>query len=65
MLDIKFIKENRELVEAAITNKKVKTEIDLGRLFDLHTKKSDLRTRLDELNAKMNQAAKERDIETG
>ncbi|MFT5179746.1 MAG: seryl-tRNA synthetase [Candidatus Paceibacteria bacterium] len=65
MLDIKFIKENREIVEKAIENKKVKGEINLDGLFELHNKRSDLRIRLDEVNTKRNQAAKEQNIEEG
>ncbi|MCB9806075.1 serine--tRNA ligase [Candidatus Nomurabacteria bacterium] len=65
MLDIKFIKENREIVEMAIKNKKTKGEIDLDLLFSLHSQKSELRTKLDEVNAQRNQAAKEQNIEKG
>ena len=35
MLDIKFIRENREIVELAIQNKKVKGEVNLDKLFEL------------------------------
>jgi seryl-tRNA synthetase len=65
MLDIKFIKENRELVENAIKNKKVKQEIDLDKLLELSDKKNDLQKQLEDLNQKRNQAAKEQDIEKG
>lgn len=65
MLDIKFIRENREVVEAAIKNKKVKDEINLDELIELHDKKSELRTKLDELNAQRNEAAKAQNIEEG
>ena len=63
MLDIKFIKENREIVETACKNKK--REVDVGNLLTLYEKKTELRRSLDELNQKRNQAAKERNIEEG
>jgi len=65
MLDIKFIRENKEIVEKAIQNKKVKTEIDLDHLLDLSTKRNELRQKIDLINAERNIAAKEQDIEKG
>lgn len=63
MLDIKFIKENREIVEAAIKNKN--RDVKLDDLFDAYGKRKDLRLKLDELNQKKNEAAKARNIEEG
>lgn len=65
MLDIKFIRENREIVEQAIKNKKVKQEVNLDELFTLHDQKSDLQKQVDEINTQRNQAAKEQDVENG
>ena len=64
MLDINFIKDNREVVEAAIKNKN-RGEVDLGRIFTLYDNLKALRTEVDELNAKKNQAAAARDVEAG
>jgi seryl-tRNA synthetase len=65
MLDIKFIRENKEIVENAIKNKKVKDEIDLDNLLSLADKKKELQQQLDDINAKRNEAAKVQDIEEG
>jgi len=65
MLDIKFIRENREIVEEAIKNKKVKEEIDLDRLFELSDRRAELRRKIDEVNTKRNSAAKEQNVELG
>lgn len=65
MLDIKFIKENKDIVEMAIKNKKTKGNIDLDELLKLHEEKTTLRQKLDEVNAGRNQAAKEQNIEEG
>lgn len=65
MLDIKFIRENREIVELAIQNKKVKGEVNLDKLFELADQRNKLRQQIDELNQKRNEAAKIKDIETG
>ncbi|QQR50077.1 serine--tRNA ligase [Candidatus Nomurabacteria bacterium] len=65
MLDIKFIKENKDIVTAAIKNKNIKAPIDLDRLFVLYDERQAKRTQLDELNQKRNLAAGERNIEEG
>jgi seryl-tRNA synthetase len=65
MLDIHFIKEHRDIIEAAIKNKKTKTEIDLGKLLDLYEKRKELQTKLDDTNAARNQAAQAQNIEEG
>lgn len=64
MLDIKFIKENRGLVEKAIADKKVEG-IDLDRLLALYDERKELRQKLDDLNAARNKAAKEQNHEEG
>jgi seryl-tRNA synthetase len=63
MLDIKFIKENKEIVATACKNKN--RDINLDELLALYEEKKSLRTELDELNKKRNEAAQARDIETG
>ena len=63
MLDIKFIKENREIVESAAKNKN--QEIDFDRLLSLYEEKKSLRTEVDNINQKRNEAQKNRNIEEG
>ncbi len=64
MLDIKFIKENRGIVEKAITDKK-KEAVDLDRVISLYENRSLLRGQIDDLNRQRNEAAAKRDIEAG
>ena len=63
MLDIKFIKENKDIVTAAIKNRN--RELDLDELLSVYETRKDLRKRVDETNQKRNQAAQERNIEVG
>lgn len=63
MLDIRFIKENKDIVATALKNKN--SNVDLDALLSLYEKRSDLRKRVDDINAKRNAAAKERNIEEG
>lgn len=63
MLDIKFIKENKEIVQTACCNKN--RDVNIDALLSLHEKKKELRTKLDELNQKRNTAQQNRDIELG
>lgn len=63
MLDIKFIKENKEIVATACRNKN--RDVNIDELLSLHEKKKELRTKLDELNQKRNTAQQNRDIELG
>lgn len=63
MLDIKFIRENKDVVAAAIKNKNRK--VDLDELIALHDKKKAAVLALDELNRKRNEAAKSRDAVRG
>ena len=63
MLDIKFIKDNKEIVQTACKNKN--RDIDIDELLRLYEERRGLRTSLDELNAKRNEAQKNRDIELG
>lgn len=65
MLDTKFIRENREIVEMAMRNKSVKEVVDLDELLSLADKKRDLNQKLSEINAKRNEAAKSQNIELG
>lgn len=64
MLDIKFIRENRDIVEKAIRDKKTEP-VDMDRMFGLYDERKALRSKLDELNAARNRASEERNIEEG
>lgn len=57
MLDIKFIKENAEKVKKAIADKRI--NLDLEKLLDLDTKRRDLLTEMESLQATKNQFSKE------
>ncbi len=63
MLDIKFIKENREIVENAAKNKN--RQIDFDKLLALYESKKSLRSELDNINQKRNEAQKTRNVEEG
>jgi len=65
MLDIKFIKENRDIVEQAIKNKKVIKAVDLDELISVYEERKDLKKQLDEINQKRNVAAQNRAVEEG
>jgi seryl-tRNA synthetase len=53
MLDIKFIRENKEKVRQAVINKKL--HLNLERLFDLDDKRKTLQQEIDELRKKRNE----------
>ncbi|MFH1186758.1 MAG: serine--tRNA ligase [Candidatus Levyibacteriota bacterium] len=63
MLDIKFIRENSKLVEKAARDKGA--EIDLDKILKIDTEQKALNTKVQELRAQRNKAAKERNIEEG
>src|SRR4051812_9636734 len=63
MLDIKFIKENKDIIAVAIKNKN--REVDLDELIRLYEDRKNLRQKIDELNQKRNEAARNRDNEKG
>jgi seryl-tRNA synthetase len=64
MLDIKFVKENRGIVEEAIKNKHSK-EVNLDELLAVYEERKELRNKLDELNQKRNIAAQNRAVDEG
>src|SRR3989344_51264 len=64
MLDIKFIRENKDLVAKAIKDKR-RPEVDLDKVLDLYDKRKTKRQELEELNRQRNIAAQERDNELG
>jgi seryl-tRNA synthetase len=64
MLDIKFIQENRDIVEKAIADKK-KDPIDLDRVLALADERKDLKQQISNTNQERNEAAQARDIERG
>ena len=63
MLDIKFIKDNKEIVAEALKNKN--REVDLDELLALFEERKALKQKIDEINAKRNEAARNRNIEEG
>ncbi len=64
MLDIKFIKENKDLVQKAILDKKG-GPVDLDQVVALADLRKTLRQEVDDLNRQKNEAAAARDIEVG
>lgn len=63
MLDLKFIRENSDLVKEACKNKNV--DVDMDRVALLDEQRRTLQGQLDELNRQRNLAAKEKNIEEG
>lgn len=63
MLDINFIRENIEKVKKSVEARKA--GVDLDQLLVLDDQRRGLIVKVDELRAKRNEAAKNRDIETG
>ena len=63
MLDVKFVKENREIVEKALAKKAY--NFDLDHLFRIDEERLRLIRVVDELRQRRNEAAKNRDIEAG
>ncbi len=63
MLDIKFIRENKEIVSSAIANKN--RVVDLDELLSLYDKRKALKQDIDNVNQKRNEAQKNRDNEAG
>lgn len=63
MLDIKFIRENPDIVRAALKNKN--REVDLDRVLVLADERKEAATLVSDLNRKKNEAAAARDIEAG
>ncbi|HEY4518083.1 MAG TPA: serine--tRNA ligase [Candidatus Paceibacterota bacterium] len=64
MLDIEFIKENKDIVAKAIKDKN-RPDVDIDRVVALYEERKAKRQELDELNHKRNEAAQVRDAETG
>lgn len=64
MLDIKFIRENSDLVKKVTTNKQLDPKI-VDTLLDLDEKKRNLIKEVEELRALKNKYASEKDIEKG
>ncbi|MES2409189.1 MAG: serine--tRNA ligase [Patescibacteria group bacterium] len=63
MLDIKFIKENKDIVENACKNKN--KSVNLDELVSAYETRTVLKREIDEINTKRNIAQKERNIEEG
>lgn len=56
MLDIKFIRENKEAIQAAAKNKNI--DLDLEKLIQIDDKRRNLLANIDELRAQRNELAK-------
>ena len=63
MLDVNYIKENLDKVKKSIENRKSK--VDLDKLLELDEKRRTLIQKVDELRAKRNISAREKNIEEG
>jgi seryl-tRNA synthetase len=63
MLDIKFIRENPEIVKEACKNKKAKVDID--ELLKLDEARRSLINKIEDLNKEKNEAAKEKNVARG
>lgn len=63
MLDINFIRENKDLVKKAIKEKVI--DLDLDELLEVDQKRRDLISNVDEFRRQRNEAAAQRDIEKG
>ncbi|TSC65566.1 MAG: seryl-tRNA synthetase, partial [Candidatus Doudnabacteria bacterium Gr01-1014_77] len=63
MLDIKYIRENSDLIKKTVADKKGKVNID--RLLEVDEQRRKLRTEIENLNQEKNIAAKEKDVERG
>jgi len=63
MLDIKFIRENKDLVAEAIKNKN--RNIDLDQLLKLADERKTLKQKIDDINQKRNEAARTQNHEAG
>jgi seryl-tRNA synthetase len=56
MLDIKFIKENKEAIQEVAKNKNI--NLDLDKLLEINEKRLEFLTKIDELRAERNELAK-------
>ncbi len=65
MLDIKFIRDNKDIVAQALINKNASPDINLDQLLTFADELKQARQDLDDLNAKRNEAAKSQNIEEG
>ena len=65
MLDINFIRENKDVVDRAQKLKKVKKIVNLDELLSVYEERKSISQKKDELNQQRNEAAKNRDIEAG
>lgn len=63
MLDINFIRDNLEKVKKSVEARKA--NIDLDKLLQLDGERRELLTKVEDLRAKRNEAAKNKDIEAG
>ncbi|HVZ76154.1 MAG TPA: serine--tRNA ligase [Candidatus Paceibacterota bacterium] len=65
MLDITFIRENPDIVRAALKNKNREGAVDLDRVLALADERKSLAGEISDINKKRNEAAAARDAEAG
>lgn len=65
MLDITFIRDNPDIVRAALKNKNREGTVDLDRVLELADQRKAVATSISEINQKRNEAQQNRDIEAG
>lgn len=65
MLDLQFIRDNRDIVAAALKNKNREGAVDLDALIALADRRKAAATALDEVNRKRKEAADARDADLG
>lgn len=65
MLDIAFIRDNPDIVRAALKNKNREGTVDLDRVLVLADERKEAAARVSDINQKRNQAQQNRDIEAG
>ncbi len=63
MLDVKYIRENTDIVKKAVADKQLKLDVD--HLLEIDAKQRELALEVQKLREEKNQAAKARDIEKG
>ncbi len=57
MLDIKYIRENKEKIKEAARNKNIK--IDIGELIEIDNERKKLQQEIEDINARRNKIAKD------
>jgi seryl-tRNA synthetase len=63
MLDIKFIRDNKDIVAMAIKNRN--RSVDLDELLSVYEERKIVKQKIDDVNKERNEAAREKNIERG